>query len=97
MYLVGAGFGELEVEDAIACSEAREPALRPITAAAVGDAILSSVKDPRVGTRAEWIRGEAARGEDPSGEADNVGALKGWTENELRRFAATALRVFLEI
>lgn len=81
----------------MALSEARDPARRLATEVAGAGCIPSSVNEPRVGTRAEWIRGELARGDDPRGEADTVGALNGWTEKELRRLAATARREFREV
>ena len=53
--------------------------------------MASSVRQPRVGMRAEEARGELPIGGTPRGEADNVGVLNGWTENELLRTAVAAV------
>ena len=98
LYLTGVGLGELDVDVAAILSDASDPALRPATDTGAADgAILSSVNEPSVGTRAEVVLGEPASGETPRGDADNVGVLNGWTENELLRFVAVALRGFLEL
>jgi hypothetical protein len=90
LYRTPEGLGEVEAEEAMALSEAIEPALRPanVTGAA-GGGMPSSVKEPKVGTLAE-VLGELAMGETPRGEADKVGVLNGCTEKELLRLAATA-------
>lgn len=100
LYLVGAGFGELDAEDATACSETSEPVRLPATAAAEAAVEVgrpSSVKDPRVGALTTCVRGEDARGDDPKGEAERVGVLNGCTEKELLRLAATARRELREL
>lgn len=95
LYLVsGVGLGELEVDEAATLSDVNEPALRPAGVGLADGATPSSVKDPNVGTLAECVRGELAKGETPRGDADSVGVLNGCTENELRRLAAAALSEF---
>lgn len=98
LYLTPPGFGELDADETIAFSDVREPALRPASVTgAVGEGMRSSVNAVKAGILAELVLGELAMGDTPRGDADNVGVLKGWTENELLRLAAAALREFREL
>jgi hypothetical protein len=98
LYLVtGAGFGETDADDAITLSEVKDPVLRPARADPDDGETPSSVREPNVGILAECVRGELAKGEAPRGDADSVGVLNGWTENELLRLAAAARSEFREL
>ena len=82
----GAGLGDAELEDDIACSDAIAVGLRA-EAAEDGGGMKRASADVPVGMRAEALRGEADRGESPTaGEAERGGALKGWNDTDGRRW-----------
>ena len=78
---MGAGLGELELEDAIAYSGILRATLAALGTVAGGPP-RASFNGDKAGTRPEDRRGEVPN--DGAGEADNVGPLKGWKETDER-------------
>lgn len=94
LYLViGAGFGDAELEDEISCSDTKAVGLRA-EAATEGGGITRESADVPAEARADVVRGDTPNGVSiKAGEAERGGALKGWKEMEGRRpkFEAPAL------
>ena len=87
LYLViGAGFGELEAEEATAFSGNFGPCFRArLEEVAGGGMPLASFKEARTGALPREGRGELAKGDVMAGEADKDGVLNGWKEMDGRR------------
>lgn len=82
---IGAGLGDAELEDDIACSDVMVTGLRA-EAAEEGGGMTRESADVPVGMREDILRGETPNGESATaGEAERGGALKGWNEMEGRR------------
>jgi hypothetical protein len=77
--------GDAEVEDEMACSDARPAGLRAEAAEEGGGITRDSAEVP-VERRAEVVRGDTPRGvSTKAGDAESGGALKAWKEMEGRR------------
>lgn len=86
LYLViGAGFGDAELEGEIIWSDTRAAGLRA-EAATEGGGMTRDSADVPAEARADVVRGDTPSGVSTNaGEADRGGALKGWNEMEGRR------------
>lgn len=86
---IGAGLGDAEFDDPIACSGGATVDFRGNGVGPPGGVdcrFVASAEGPVVGGRTMPMRGAAPRGDSPSaGEADSGGALNGWKDPEGRR------------
>jgi hypothetical protein len=92
LYLVmGAGFGELEVDEVTAFSGSLVPCLRAGLGGFTGGGMpLASFREARTGALGKEVRGEPANGEIIAGDADKDGVLNGWNDMEGRRAGPAA-------
>lgn len=86
LYLeIGAGFGDAEFEDDMACSDTTAADRRAEAATEGGGIVLKSAEVP-VGIRADPGRGDGAEdGSTRAGDAERAGALNGWKDTDGRR------------
>jgi hypothetical protein len=76
--------GDAEVEDEMACSDARATGLRAEAAEEGGGITRDSAEVPE--RRVDVVRGDTPRGvSTKAGDAESGGALKAWKEMEGRR------------
>jgi hypothetical protein len=86
LYLViGAGFGELEAEEATAFSGILGACFRAGLDGVADGMPLASFREARTGALPREVRGEPANGDVTAGEADKDGVLNGWKDMEGRR------------